>query len=147
MCVCGMRGKRSGAAHPDFVAFPPGRKEGAELQLLLSKTNTCSLTGRVSPAPTNINILLTHLWAKDKTHSFLGASKQHKGQHLLLAFPRHVTRISNNCSIKIGSIGIRSAQRSIQPRRTEEIKCDPGPQTSLMLHVYFFATAKNALLL
>lgn len=62
--------------------------------------------------PPNINILLSHLWAGDKTPTPLGASKQHKGQHLRLAFPRRDTRISTNRSIKRGSVGIRSARSS-----------------------------------
>lgn len=107
------REKRSGATRPDAALFHLGGRRGRYRSCSYLKQTPAVWQPGCLLHPQNINILLTHLWAEDKTPSLLWASKQHKGQHLRLAFPQRVTRISTNSSIKIGSVGIRSAQRSI----------------------------------
>lgn len=116
------REKRSGATRPDSVLFHLGGRRGRYRSCSYLKQTPAVWQPGCLLHPQNINILLTHLWAEDKTPSLLGASEQHKGQHLRLAFPQRVTRISTNSSIKIGSVGIRSAQRSILARQMKEIK-------------------------
>ncbi len=111
--------KRSGAARPDAALFHLGGRRGRNRSCSYLKQTPAVWQPGCLLHPWNINILLTHLWAKDKTPSLLGASKQHKGQHLRLAFPQRVTRISTNRSIKIGSAGIRSQRCSILPRRAK----------------------------
>lgn len=131
VCLC-EREKRSGATRPDAALFHLGGRSGRYRSCSYLKQTPAVWQPGCLLHPQNINILLTHLWVEDKTPRLLEASKQHKGQHLRLAIPQCVTRISTNRSIKnrlcwyqIGTVS--------NPSQTDEV--DQMPESKVRITI------------
>lgn len=112
------REKRSGATRPDAALFHLGGWSGRYRSCSYLKQTPAVWQPGCLLHPQNINILLTHLWVEDKTPSLLEASKQHKGSTCVLQSLSVLQKYPPTAQLKIGSVGIRSAQCPILARRT-----------------------------